>query len=238
MNTPTKICTKCGKEKPATTNHFHRQKRGLYGLRSKCKDCVSETDRERYWNDPEKARSRVKDYRQRYPEKVAAYNLAYRLADPVAHIERATKWNKENPDKKRVANRRYNRRHPDRGRRHQKAVTGRRKARKLNLPDNFTTNDWENCLDYWGGCCAYCGRPPGLWHTLAMDHFIALSSPDCPGTIPINIVPACHSRRDGEGDCNRGKHNKPPEQWLIAKFGERKAKKILKRIHAYFASLK
>ena len=36
----TKICTKCGKGKPATTEFFYKSKNGKYGFESRCKDCV------------------------------------------------------------------------------------------------------------------------------------------------------------------------------------------------------
>lgn len=37
----TKVCTKCGKEKPATAEYFHRQKEKSGGFRSHCKICRS-----------------------------------------------------------------------------------------------------------------------------------------------------------------------------------------------------
>ncbi len=35
----TKICTKCGRELPATKEYFYKNKGGKYGLDSKCKEC-------------------------------------------------------------------------------------------------------------------------------------------------------------------------------------------------------
>jgi hypothetical protein len=69
---------------------------------------------------------------------------------------------------------------------------------------------------------------------MAADHWIPLASPDCPGSIPTNIVPLCH----GEGGCNnsKGKHN--PVEWLDRRFGKRKAKQVLARILAYFDTLR
>lgn len=52
---------------------------------------------------------------------------------------------------------------------------------------------WRKTLEYWGGCCAYCGLPS---HRLQRDHVnpIALGGPDS----YLNIVPACVR-------CNRAK---------------------------------
>lgn len=110
----------------------------------------------------------------------------------------------------------------------------RRRARKHNLPDNFSAQDWQFCLKYWGNRCAVCGRPRGLWHRIAADHWIPLSSPECPGTVPKNIVPLCH----GIDGCNNRKYHKMPMEWLISEYGERKARRIAERIDEYFAIAK
>ena len=45
-----KICTKCGRELPATSEYFFKQKLGRYGLESQCKECVKKRRRKRYMN--------------------------------------------------------------------------------------------------------------------------------------------------------------------------------------------
>lgn len=114
----------------------------------------------------------------------------------------------------------------------------RRRARKRSLPCGFTSRDWRTALDYFNHRCAACGEPAGLWTTLAMDHWIPIASPDCPGTIPSNIVPLCHPKKGmpvGENaPCNLSKHNKLPDVWLKKRFGQKKAKEILERVHKYF----
>lgn len=107
-------------------------------------------------------------------------------------------------------------------------------ARKRSLPDTFTERDWQRALEYWGYKCAVCGRPRGLWHTLAADHWIPLTSPDCPGTIPTNIIPLCH----GEGGCNNSKRSKMPEVWLISKLGKKDGSQKLVEIDIYFLWVK
>lgn len=109
----------------------------------------------------------------------------------------------------------------------------KRRALQRQLPMNFTDDDWQRALDYFNGCCAVCGRPRGLWHTLAKDHWIPLSSPcpDNPGTVPTNIVPLC----GGVGGCNESKNNRDATEWLRWRFGKRKARQTLKRIEEYFA---
>jgi len=86
-------------------------------------------------------------------------------------------------------------------------------------------------MSYWQQTCAVCGREEGLWHTLAIDHWIPLASPECPGTIASNMLPLCH----GIDGCNNSKKHSPPEVWLLQRFGKHKAKQIIAKIASYFA---
>jgi len=104
------------------------------------------------------------------------------------------------------------------------------RVRKRALPNTMTAADRRRALDYWGGCCAICGKPPGLWHTVTLDHWIPISHADCPGTVPANLLPMCH----GNDGCNNQKHAKNPQQWLVAKLGRRKAARKLEEIQYFF----
>ncbi len=107
-------------------------------------------------------------------------------------------------------------------------------VRKRSLPHTFSQEDWERALEYWGYRCAVCGRPRGLWHTLAADHWLPLTHPDCPGTVPTNIVPLCH----GEGGCNNSKGKKMPDVWLEERLGKKQGFQKGVEIDAYFLWLK
>src|SRR5579859_2865506 len=102
--------------------------------------------------------------------------------------------------------------------------------RKRELPNRFTQQDWHTALDYWGHKCAVCERPRGLWHTLSHDHWIPLSSEECPGTDPTNILPLCC----GVDGCNNSKGKQMPDEWLRKKLGKRRANRKLAEIEAYF----
>lgn len=124
-----------------------------------------------------------------------------------------------------------------RGQRAAKASFHRYNARKNNLPDTFTLEQWERAISYFNDCCAACERPfYDLFgeRFLAMDHWIPISSPDCPGTVATNMVPLCH----GVDGCNNTKNQWPADEWLVSRFGKRKAKQILARIEAYFEWVK
>lgn len=212
---PQKRCTKCGNEYPATAEYFKADKRNRSGLHSWCRECerVSSTR----WNDehPERMYENNKNWKHNNPDKVLKSKGNYRRKHTEQIRESYRKQRDENPD--RFRSYRHN-----------------RNARKRGLPNIFTTADWDRALEYWGHRCAACGRPRGLFHTISADHWIPLSSSDCPGTIPGNIIPLCHSIKSGEDGCNNTKSNRDAHEWLVSRFGEHKAKQIEKRVQDYF----
>lgn len=96
-STLTKVCTKCNCEKPATLEFFHKQKRGLHGLRSDCKKCASEINRARkhaqYWANPEAARAKSAKFRSENREKVVELRKEsyYRRRDEILAKARASR---------------------------------------------------------------------------------------------------------------------------------------------------
>lgn len=121
---------------------------------------------------------------------------------------------------------------PEKLRRKSQINEARRNARERTLPDTFTAAQWARCKQYWGYACVYCGREEGFEWTMSIEHFIALSIPDSPGTVATNILPACHGTY---GCCNVSKGNKDAKTWLIEKLGPRQAAKKLAEIATYFA---
>ena len=213
---PMRKCSVCGEEFPRTKEYFNQQTSSKDGLRNYCKKChvtsVAKWNKEHPERVRENSRKKTATYRAKNRDKVLAGTRDWRARNPNKI--------KEYRDNHRPAFVIY---------------TQTRRARKRSLPDTFTLKDWEFALNYFNHCCAVCGNQlNGLFHTAAADHWIPLSSPDCPGTVPTNIIPLCH----GVNGCNNSKAYHHPEDWLVKRYGKRKAKPILKRIHDYFASIK
>jgi hypothetical protein len=232
-----KRCNKCGELKPREL--FGSNGRG--GLNSKCKACCLEY----YYTNANRLRAYHREYQRTNADRVKEYNHEYYHSDPERARERSREYRRNNPDLIRTFNREYKLANADRLNEKKRAyrrtnagrdtdrVSGiRRVARKRDLPDTLTVADWQSALDYFGGCCAACGRPRGLWHTLAADHWIPLTKGG--PTTPDNIVPLCQ----GINGCNNTKHNRAPVDWLIERFGKRKARVIQRRIEAYLNSRK
>ena len=60
----TKVCNKCGEEKPATTEYFWKAKSCKDGLRGQCKDCMKEYKKEYYKENKEYFQEYKKQYRK------------------------------------------------------------------------------------------------------------------------------------------------------------------------------
>lgn len=262
--TPTKVCSKCGIEKPATPEFWHKQARGIYGLWGICKDCRNESRRKP--PRPPKQYPEFKVCPHCGIEKPATTEFFYKNSRTgwvtsyckVCHNMLTVDWMKRNPErikdnqrKLRLNNldryrtkdkifrmkyktkraeyeREYRRSNPDKKR----VRDNRRKARKLNLPDTFTIEQWFACLEYFNYCCAVCGNQlRDLFGNVEphADHWIPLSyeGDDNPGTVAENMVCLC-------SDCNQNKKDTLPHVWLERKYGVRKGKQILNRINTYF----
>lgn len=206
--------------------------------------------RDRRAADPEAALEYQRQWAQHNPEKVRAKSKRWYDTHQEAAIQKTTAWIKAHPEQARQYSRIASQRrrdtdpdaerarihawiaaHPEQARRITAASSDRRRVRQHGLPATFTRTEEAFCRSHFHYACAACGNQEGFQWTIAMDHWIPVASPVCPGSVVTNMIPLCH----GLGSCNNTKHDKAPESWLIQRFGKRKAATILKRIHAYFA---
>jgi hypothetical protein len=201
-----KRCLECKQEFPATPEYFARNKNKKFGIDCYCHTCNRQ--RTTKWE---------KDHVPYVRKRQHQYSLD--------HIEkiRQTKrdWNARNPENVRI---------------NKKISEQRRKTRKLNLPDDFTLEDWNYALSYFGNRCAVCGRIDFSKHILAMDHWIPLSddSSDNPGNVPFNVVPLCH----GKNGCNNVKKHRNAMVWLTEQYGQAEADHLLSRIMEFFKTVR
>lgn len=73
-----KQCTKCGRKLPATTEFFHKAKKGKYGLKAICKECR-------------------KQYKEQHKEEIAEYQKQYKKTHKNEIKEYQRQWKKDNP---------------------------------------------------------------------------------------------------------------------------------------------
>lgn len=252
INSGTKTCNTCNIDYPATTKFFYAHYVNRDGLKGQCKQCYTQTHslglrntlqfgvpdgykrcsicakillytpeyfHRRYTGNDKNLLAHCKDCaRNKFAD--------WRKINGKWLVDNTKRWRQQNPDSYRKLQRRHRLKYPEKSR----IRTHKRLARKRQLPNNCTPDNWEACLEYWQHRCAACGRTKDETITIAADHWIPLSWPDCPGTIAANMIPLCH----GIDGCNNTKWAHDPEIWLQKRFGVQDAQVILSRINAYF----
>ena len=102
----TRVCTKCGEEKPETAEYFYRAKSCRGGLCTICKECIKEKNRRWDAENPEKVRERNRRWEDKNPEKVREAKKRWRAKNLEKAREAEKRWRAENPEKQREKYRR------------------------------------------------------------------------------------------------------------------------------------
>ena len=111
MDDITRVCRKCGQEKPL--EEFAKNKECVLGHSHICKQCKAEQSRKWHAANPEKARENNRKYRAANPEKTREYNRKYRAANPEKCREQFRKYRAANPEKCREQFRKYRAANPE-----------------------------------------------------------------------------------------------------------------------------
>ena len=231
---PKKKCGTCGQVYPATEQYFCKRAKSKDKLGWDCKLCSSKKAQRWAKANPNKRQQQNRKYKNNNREKIRASDNVYRSTHREEINEKSRASRPQRRDKARITARKWEHTHLDRVRELKRHAQNRRRSRNKHLLHQFSANDWDFAVKYWGGCCAICGKPQGLWHKLAIDHWIPVNNPNCPGTIPENILPLCH----GLNGCNNKKRHFDPVQWITKTLGPEQAKLKLKEIEQYFATVK
>lgn len=93
----TKVCTKCGVEKPL--GEYYKEKRTKIGVTSQCKSCLNHRSSEYRKKNPKKAREISQRWALNNREKERAQSLKYRLSNPNKRRESTRRWRINNPEK-------------------------------------------------------------------------------------------------------------------------------------------
>lgn len=180
-----KICSQCKREKQ--DDEYYHDKTNI------CKTCYCQNSKEwrqknkektraycknRYWEDPEKARKRVRDWQKKNPEKHKERNNNWIANNIEKYKKRQDKWRSENREVLLKSRKLSN--------------SKRRAASK----DKIEIKEWNELLVLYDNKCLCCGRND---KKLTIDHIIPLSKGG--KNVIDNVQPLCM-------DCNRKKHVK------------------------------
>jgi len=93
----TRVCTKCGEEKPATKEFFYKEKRGHLGLRAQCKVCHKAFSKRYNEQNPEEIAERKKRYYERKKEEILAQHKRYYEKNKEARDEYRKRYRENQP---------------------------------------------------------------------------------------------------------------------------------------------
>lgn len=208
-NKPTtepKECYNCGKTKPAS--QFSRNRRSPDGLHYWCKKCANQYLKEYRAKQPDyQPSTKPKTCNQCGETKSASEFWEHKghvdgLATSCKQCSRLNdrKRYHENPKRKIENNRRWRQGNLDIW----NAMNQRRRARKEQVPGEYTPEDIEIILAEQKGRCVYCGI--GILDDYTVDHIIPLSRSGSTNW-PNNIQLLCRS-------CNSSKNDKTHKEYM------------------------
>jgi hypothetical protein len=172
-------CTNCGLVKPVEE---------FYKNRGACKTCVNEQNKLRYEANKEKYLQICSDYQKQNKEKRRERMRKYRTAKRAFINKGLRDWRERNRERIRITKR---------------FDAQRRRARILLLESTLTEKEWQECLEYFGHECAYCGAAEPK---LTQDHFKPVAQGG--GYTKDNILPACMF-------CNQSKGARHFLEWYV-----------------------
>jgi len=192
-----KRCTKCGEDKLATSEYFHKRKDSKDGLRNDCKICWAERT-DRYYQEHKESIAKYKEnYHKVNRESIAKYHKLYRKEHLTDIAKKSKQYYETNKESTLEHIKLYKRENKDAVNR----LKHRREARKRKLPHTLTSLQWENIKLNFGNTCAYCGESKKL----TIEHFIPLSKM---GELTVdNVLPICLS-------CNCSRGNRDFKTWF------------------------
>ena len=169
MNIPyvMKKCTKCGRWLVASTVNFHRQKRGRYGLRGECKECVKQYHKA----NEEKIAKQQKQWREANPEynkqwrgankgKLTEYGKKRYLVNRDDKLEYQKQYYENNKEKRIEYQKEYDKqyRQTPQGQAARFKANNRRRHKKETQGTGVTKEQWLEMMQYFDWRCAYSGE--------------------------------------------------------------------------------
>jgi hypothetical protein len=185
-----KTCTRCGEEKPATLEYFH--KREGEALRADCKVCRIQSAKAHYIANKEAISEYGKAYYEANREAVIEKSKARYEANREAVIERVTAYREANREAINEQKKAYYRTPKGKFR----SVKSEAKRRGINFSLLFELYETQ----LWGKPCHYCGCEIEVTGLDRKDSGKGYSRD--------NVVPCCY-------DCNSKKKDKPYDQFVL-----------------------
>ena len=201
-----KICTKCGRLLVANTMNFNKKQGGKYNLRSDCKNCVCERNRNHRQKHKDEYKQKDKERYEKkksnfdYMTKKNEYDKKYREE----HKEEAKEYYEKNKEKLLEYKKQWRKENPN------KIFNYNNKRRQLEEQGNgITKEQWLEMMNFFDWCCAYSGEYIGGKQSnniRSIDHIIPLNlngENEVWNCVPSHVF------------YNKSKHDKNMLEWYI-----------------------
>jgi hypothetical protein len=214
-----KICTKCERKFPATTDYFYKDVQSNDNFSSHCKECKGQKFGVTKFNPHIKDVVPNDYYICRCCKQVLPLNADYFSKEKQSKTGYKA-YCKKCTNQKRRDERKHN---IELYRVSEQIKSQKRRALKRKLISSFSNEQWNECIIYFKNSCAYCGSSPSL---LTQDHIVPVTKGG--HYIKQNIIPVCRS-------CNSSKNNNEMDIWYRKQpfFSEERLIKIHKWMGVY-----
>ena len=189
----TKICSKCGINKPL--EDYNLEPRMSDGRRSNCKVCKAKTDKSYKAKNQEKVKERLHKYYVAHAEKAKESANKWQASHPVERKICAKISQQRHPENGRRATKKWRLAHPER---HVEAQRNYR-AKKKNSVGKVSTKEFRELVEQYDFRCLKCGLSESALTEITMDHVIPISRGG--DNVIENIQPLCRN-------CNSSKYTK------------------------------
>lgn len=162
----TKVCGKCGCEKPF--DQFHKQKNGRLGLKSNCKPCNNTDAKQWRIENKDKANETKRSYRAKNKDKMREYFAARYIKNKEKVCETNKKWRDKNPEKVKLMVEAYRAANLESHR----LIQHKRRARKMVSGGALSNGLAARLFALQKGLCPCCGI--ALGDNYHMDHIVPL----------------------------------------------------------------
>lgn len=152
-------------------DNYNKDSKTKDGLYYCCNDCKKLIRRIYYLEHSDEICRKTNKYRKQHLDKSIQYSKS---------------WRKRNPEKYKAGKRRYE---------------STRRAKKRQIKNNFTTDEWLELRNSTEGICLVCGENVGI-KNLTIDHIIPISR------VPIGFIYTIKDIQPLCIHCNSKKHNK------------------------------
>jgi hypothetical protein len=214
-----KICSKCGKEFPATDEYFGWNNKAKCILRAECKKCMNKHAKQRRADNKDIYAEYAKGYYRDNKEYFAEHNKQWRLDNAeygkqysvdhkghknqyyLDHKESRIEYIKQYQIDHRDAIAKYNKQYQQGHLEGCRINSHKRRARIRNLPNTLTVLEWLSTKEYFDGKCCYCGEELPL----EQEHYIPVTKAGAYSK--ANILCACKS-------CNSSKNDQDALEWF------------------------